>query len=254
MPLKFLPRSILAIGLVCLICGCAAQPSNPSFPITDQQADCDLHRIAAAPKPLDRPLVVIGGFMDPGIASAVVRTRFEGLTRDKRIIDVELGTCLSFDDCRAKIIDAVERAFPGHDPSETTPVDVIGLSMGGLAARYSALPTDPAHRKRLHIARLFTISSPLNGAQLAKAAPDFLPLVGPMRPGSHLLREVNATQSDYPIFSYVRLGDNPVGVAYAAPPGHVAWWLSSPPLNSAHIGALVDPRILTDIARRRRIG
>jgi hypothetical protein len=234
------------------MCGCAAQPSNPSFPVTASQADREMDRIAASPKPLDRPLVIIGGFCDPGLASAIVRMRFEGLTRDKRIIDVELGTCLSFDECRSKVIDAVERAFPSSDPSQTAEVDVIGLSMGGLAARYAAMPIDTAHRKRLQIARLFTISSPMNGAKMAAEIPPLHPMIEPMRPGSQFLTEINAIEPGYPIFSYVRIGDIPVGVSNAAPPGHTAWWLSSPPLNSAHIGSLVDPRILTDIARRLR--
>jgi hypothetical protein len=241
-----------AISLLIFMVGCAAQPTNPSFPITARQADRDLDRIAAAPRPLDRPLVVIGGFTDPGLAPTAVRMRFDELTADKRIINVQLGTCFSFDECRTKVVNAVEHAFPSRDPSQTVAVDVIGLSMGGLAARYAAMPAGPAHRKRLRIARLFTISSPLNGARMAAEAPLVHPLIEPMRPGSKMLRDINAAAPAYPIFSYVRLGDNPVGAFYAAPPGRVAWWLSTPPLSIAHTGAMWDPRILADIARRLR--
>jgi hypothetical protein len=242
----------LLLCLALLIVGCAAPPTNPSFPITDEQADKDLSRIVASRKPLDRPLIIVGGFIDPGIAGPIVRMRYEGLTTDKRIIDVELGTCLTFNECRLKVIDAVDRAFPSADPMQTVPVDVIGLSMGGLASRYAALPTEPGHMKRLQIVRLFTVGSPLNGAKMANEVPGLLPMIEPMRTGSKFVRDINSSEPGYPVFSYVRLGDNPVGVSNAALPGHRAWWLSTPPMNSAHIGAFVDPRITADIVRRLR--
>ncbi len=64
------------------------------------------------------------------------------------------------------VIDAVDQKFPSSDPEVTTEVDVIGYSMGGLAARYAAMPATAVNlsKRRLQIGRLFTISSPHRGA------------------------------------------------------------------------------------------
>ena len=34
--------------------------------------------------------------------------------------------------------------------------------------------------------------------------------------------------------------------------GQRVWWVANDPLQSAHLGAFTDPRILADIARRLR--
>jgi len=208
--------------------------------------------MAAASRKLDRPLLIIGGFLDPGVGNQVVRLKLGALTDDRQIVDVGMGDCFSFDDCRKKVIDAVEATFHSDNLAETVEVDVVGLSMGGLVARYAAMPIDAQHARRLRIARLFTISSPLAGADLAERMPAFHPLMEKMRPGSDFVKAINANAPTYPVFSYVRLGDLPVGAAHAALPGKTAWWLSTPPLEEPHCEGLWDPRILADIARRLR--
>ncbi len=242
--------SLSSLGLFSL--ACAAQPMNPSFPVTREEAKTDLIRIATAPKKLDRPLVIIGGIFDPGFGPHGLRRELNWLTPDRRIVIVPMGECLSFEQCRRKVVHAVDLAFPNADLTETVEVDVIGESMGGLVARYAALPVGEGHARRLHIARLFTISSPLSGAYMAEKLPAIYPLFKPLRPNSDLVKEVNARSLDYPIYSYVRLGDLPVGVSNAAVPGRVAWWLPTPPLTTPHVGAFWDPRIVADIARRLR--
>lgn len=235
-----------------LLSGCATAPTNPSFKITTREADQDLARIVAARKPFARPLVIITGFMDPGLAAFFVQWRFESLSADDRMIAVPMGEGLSFDYCRDKVIDAVERRFPSDDPSRTVEVDVIGLSMGGVVARYAALPPDDKHKRQLRINRLFTVSSPLCGSELAQRVPAVHPLIYPLRPGSRMLAQINSTKPAYAIFPYVLLNDHVIGLPNAAPPGQVAWWLSSPPLGTPHFCALFDSRITADIARRLR--
>ncbi len=127
-------------------------------------------------------------------------------------------------------------------------MDVIGYSMGGVVARFAAIWKE----RPLQIARLFTISSPLIGADRANRLPLLHPLQKHLRSGSPMLAEINATTKDYPIFSYVRLGDEPVGIENAAVPGTVPWWLPTPAFGSPHDGAFSDPRILADITRRLR--
>jgi len=47
-------------------------------------------------------------------------------------------------------------------------------------------------------------------------------------------------------------GDTVVGPQYAAPTGRTAWWVPNPPGELAHVGAMTDPRILSDVLRRLR--
>jgi len=243
---------MLAIGPVTLLSlACAAQPINPSFPITQEQATRDMKRMAASPESLLRPLVIIGGFGDVGVVTCCVGGRFNSLVTDHRIVTVALGDCFSMEGCRKKVIDAVEAKYPSVDPATTTEVDVIGMSMGGVVARYASLPPSESGR-RLRIARLFTISSPLRGSNQADWCPAVHPLISPLRHGSTLLAKINSVEPEYPVFSYVRLGDIAVGASNASEPGQGVWWLPSPALESAHNGAMFDLRILADVARRLR--
>lgn len=235
---------------VVFVGGCASQPANPSFPTRVDSAQKDLGRMESQPHGLRRPLLVVGGILDPGIASGWLKWEFESLTGDRRIIAVSLGDCLSLQDCREKIVSAVQQAFPSESGEQTVEVDVVGYSLGGLASRYAANPARPG--RRLRIARLFAISSPMRGAAAAENLPLLHPMQADLRPGSRVLAALDATDLKYPIFSYVCLNDAVIGEANAALPGQTAWWLPDAPLTAAHGGAFYDPRILADIARRLR--
>jgi pimeloyl-ACP methyl ester carboxylesterase len=244
---------VIAVALIVVLVsfGCAPQPINPSLPITADCAHGDLQRMDRSPKRLDRPLVIISGFMDPGFAAVPLRSTFRAATGDSRILIVTLFECCSFDDCRRKLVRSVNRAFPSGNPKETTEVDVIGYSMGGLVARLAANPLlDNVQRLCIH--RLFTISTPHRGAKEAKELPLLHPLQADMRPGSALIVRLNATPILYEVYCYVRLGDHPVGVRNAVIPDGRLWWVSAPPFSNPHLGAPYDPRILADIARRLR--
>ncbi len=230
--------------------GCATDPVNPSFPTKLEIAQDDLKRIEASPKPLERPLVVIGGFLDPGIASSWLKAEFSSLTGDRRIVAVELFDCGSLQECREKVVGSVEKAFPSPSPDVTEEVDVVGVSLGGLAARYASSPAGQG--KRLRIAHLFTISSPLRGAKLAEDLPMLIPFQAELRPGSREMTELNAWQASYPTYSYICLGDDIIGDGNAAVAGKTPWWLSKAPMADVHGGAFYDARILADITRRLR--
>ena len=235
-------------------CSNAPAPTNPSFPVTFSEARVALDRMAAHPRPLDRPLVVIGGFLDPNVSPPLYKLHFQRLTNDDRIVTVSVGLCGSFAECRQKVVEAVDRAYPSSDPTWTTEVDVVGASLGGLVARYAAAPSDdPAKPRRLKIARLFSISSPQSGATLANTL-GFTQYHRDMRPGSPFMQALAAhdAQATYQLYPYVRLKDEIVGEQYAAPPNRVPLWLPNPPLTLAHAGAMADPRILADIAKRLR--
>lgn len=237
-------RGLFVITILCLV-GCASEPINPSFSVTRHDASAVLREIAQHRQALDRPLVIVGGFSDPGIGSAVVAAKVRRLVADDRIVCVNVFSGTTFQDCRRQLIDSVSAKFPGQK------VDVIGLSMGGLVARYAA--TGDEEGEYLPIARLFTISSPHRGAKLA-SIPTFDQKVVDMRPGSKFLSDLamrDATVA-YELFCYTRLGDDAVGEALAAPPGKTAWWVSNPAFESAHLGAMTDDRIVADIILRLR--
>lgn len=256
-------RRLPLAALLFLITGCALDEPmvNPSFSISSDDARQLLRNEAAHPRPLPRPLVIVGGFRDPGIAPPVLKNQVHAWTGDDRIVPVSLSFCFSFDDCRKRITDAVQAAYPSDVPDETIEVDVIGVSMGGLAARHAAIrePPDasPSNHpiRRLQIARLFTIGSPLRGAALAAEVPFTLhPLQVAMRPGSTLLRSIESAPlraSDlYQIYSYVRLNDPYMLETETAITGQTPWWLVAPAMSPPHEMAFQDPRILADILRR----
>jgi pimeloyl-ACP methyl ester carboxylesterase len=154
------------------------------------------------------------------------------------------------------VLAAVERAAPsGAEAEWTAEVDVVGASLGGLVARYAAAPpqSSEGNRKRLRIARLFTISSPHDGANLAESVA-LTQFHRDLRPNSAFLRRL--AESDphptYELYPYVHLGDEIVGEQHAAPAGTNPLWLSNPPLAPAHLSAMLDERILADISRRLR--
>jgi len=244
--------SVLSIPF--LFTACAARPQNPSFPVTFSQAGKAVDEMRADPQPLSRPLVIIGGFGDLNISPPLFKNFFQTISRDSKIITVSVGFCQSFHECRQKVIEEIDKALPSTDPNFTAEVDVVGASLGGLVARYSAAPSDdPAHPRRLKIARLFSISSPHSGATLANLIA-ITAYHRDLRPNSAFLQRLAEQDADatYELYPYVRVHDELVGAKYAAPPGVDPFWLPNPPLTMAHLGAIIDTRILADIARRLR--
>ena len=229
-------------------------PVNPSFPVTETQARQAIAQMRSEPRTLRRPVVLIGGFLDPAVASNFEKSFFQSVSERAVLIPVSIGFCNSFAECREKVIAAVDAACPDNDPKWTTEVDVVGVSLGGLVARYAAAPSlDPGHPRRLRIARLFSISSPQSGAKLAETA-GFTEFHREIKPGSEFLRKLAASdaQASYQIYAYTHLNDDIVGEAYSAPPGMTPYWLASDSVLLSHANAMADDRILADIARRLR--
>ena len=253
---------LLSLFLCLAVSGCfaggAVSTSNSSFDVTLSDAQQVLRAMKADPKPLERPLVVLGGFCDPGVASAHLRKEFRRLTGDRRVVGVSFLFCGDFDACKREVIAAVDKAFPTDDPAWTTEVDVIGVSMGGLVARYAAAP-DPflPDARRLRVARMFTISTPHRGATLA-VMPTLHTLQLDMRANSRFLRSLERREAKpgenprYELYPYVRLGDVIVGSENAAPEGQNPLWVPAAPFQESHMMAVLDARIIADVARRLR--
>jgi len=245
---------ITVLSIPFLFTACAARPTNPSFPLTFSDAGKAVDEMRAEPRPLSRPLVIIGGFGDPNVSPPLFKNFFQTISRDSQIITVSVCFCQSFNECRQKVIEAVDKAWPTTDPDFTAEVDVVGACLGGLVARHAAAPSDdPAHPRRLKISRLFSISSPHTGATLARLV-SLTSYHRDMRPNSAFLNKLaqHDAKATYELYPYVRLHDEIVGARHAAPPGVDPIWLPNPPLTMAHFGAMIDVRILADIARRLR--
>ncbi len=245
---------LLALGAALLaLPACSAdKPLNPSFPFTLDAAREDLQRMRDEPRPLERPVVVIAGYLDPGIAVGRLRRRIaDAFDEPEMVLTISLFGDDDFDECRERVIKRVQRQFPSDDPTETVEVDVIGVSMGGLVALDASIPREG--ERRLRIARLFTIATPFRGARLA-GFPTLDDRVRDMRRGSEFLQSLDNGHAppQYTIYPYVRLRDRIVGAGNAAPEGATAWWVANIPFEFAHIKAYRDPRILADIARRLR--
>lgn len=242
--------------------GCTTPPVNPSFPLTEREANKVLEQMAKSPQPLQRPVVILAGFLDPGFASDEMLRVIQPTVTGGPVIKVAFNDCRTFDDCRARVLAAVVEALPelttvGDGRFETIEVDVVTNSMGGLVARHAALWPErsaaPHADTRLRVARLMTISAPHRGSALASADSSD-PLDRDMAPGSTFIQRLDAAlpDADYELVCYVRLGDRLVGVDNCAPPGLVAFWVPDPPLEPAHIFAYHDRRLLCDVASRLR--
>ena len=60
----------LLLSVIISSVGCSADiPANPSFALTYSDAKAALAQMRNDPKPLVRPLIIAGGYQDPGLAS-----------------------------------------------------------------------------------------------------------------------------------------------------------------------------------------
>ncbi len=248
------PVALLCGCLASLLTACAADnPMNPSFALKYRDAVTALDEMEKQPAPLSRPVVILAGLWDPGLATDHIADELRKVADESAtFIEVSFIGAGDFDECRERVLDAVNEALPSADSKWTAAVDVVAVSMGGLVARYAAGPrADGGHR--LNMIRLFTLSTPHRGANLA-----WVNLgdrrIAAMNGGSPFLVELDEAlpDSQYELVPYVRLGDSVVGVRNAAPPGRGAWWVATPAFDLAHARCAHDARILADIARRLR--
>ncbi|CAN5884734.1 hypothetical protein BH11VER1_BH11VER1_05850 [soil metagenome] len=256
-----LPYKIMLLLLLACISACTTPPVNHSFSVSIRDANADLKRMKSDPRPLPRPLLILSGISEPGIAPLMLSDSFEKTSDDHRIISVTFPILANMEECRQIVIHTVEKNFPCDDPSFTTEVDVIGLSMGGVIGRFSAstipLAYPSASHKKLRIHRLFTIGSPHRGANLADLPPLNSQHID-LRKDSDFIKRLNTPGVDgagpggYRIVAYCRLEDGIVGAANSAPPHQTPRWVHRPFFEPGHVGSMFDVRIIADIARQLR--
>ena len=252
---QLFPLSKWCLVVLFHMTGCASHTEpNPSFSLTVKQARADLKQMAQQPVTLERPVIVLGGYGDPGIIADILAGELRKATGDDRIEGISFPFHTKFDQCRATLLEKIQKRFPGNDPRQTIEVDVVAVSMGSLVARYAAMPgAEDEDRVRLRVVRLFTIGGPHRGAEMA-SVPTLDQLIIDMRPGSQFLATLDEQlpAAGYTLYPYARLDDTIVGEQNAAPPGQRVWWVPNTPLAEGHLSASGDARIIADIARRLR--
>ncbi|MBX3403729.1 MAG: hypothetical protein KF699_10005 [Phycisphaeraceae bacterium] len=244
--------SILVLLLLLYAAGCSADsPANPSFPLTVAAAKAELAQMQESPRPASRPIIIIGGYADPGIIVSQLAAKLRRVLADETpIITVAPGWTWTMEDARRRLLDEVEAELARAEQELNIEIDVVAYSMGGLVARRAAMP-DEKDQRRLSIVRLMTIATPHRGADWAQL-PTLEDRVVDMRAGSAFLCALDECEQGFEVLPYCRLGDWIVGCENAAPPGRTAWWVPNQPLQFGHLDAHKDPRILADIARRLR--
>ena len=244
--------------LILLLLGGCALPIHPGFPISESQALSARDAMKQRPKALERPLVIIGGYRAP--YHVQVRTMTGRLIKMTSQVRADaLGVSVMYDgsieSATDHVIRNIEAMWPSDDPDMTVEVDVVGVSMGGLVARHGAVSgirSDGSMRKRLRIARLYTVATPHLGACLADSlTPDYM--TRQMKKGSAFLTALDEADADraYEMFCYARTNDAVVGATRTAPIGMSPYWVHGPWMLS-HVTVARDWRICADIARRLR--
>jgi pimeloyl-ACP methyl ester carboxylesterase len=241
---------LLLTGIMLGALGCTGT-MNPSFPLSMEQAKAAIEQMEADPMALQRPLIVVAGYGDAGIAEKYLKDHLSLSLRGQPIVPVAFGGAKSFAECRDRMIEVVDEHLTSDDPDTTAQVDVVANSMGGLVAVYAAAPD--VEGRRLRIARLFTISTPFSGADIANV-PFVSKFVKDMRPRSQFIAQMQERLAgiDYQIIPYVRLDDTWVGANHTGPLDTPPWWVPTGPFTMAHLFAYKDPRFHADILRRLR--
>lgn len=268
-------RRLASLALVAMTLvaasGCGG-PTNPSFALTTAEARGVLRQMRNQPVELERPVLVLAGFLDPGFASDGIATEIRRTTTGGPVIPVTFLGTNSFEQCRARVRRSLRIAYPELAATGgRLEVDVVGVSMGGLVARSLVAEASPTTTGPLDVApelvvrRIFTIATPHRGAKLA-GLPTLDGRVADMRAGSTFLATLDAARADGTdrpvhgpapddgpeIVTYARLGDIIVGEERTSLPGEVPIWVPTPPFALSHLQAAGDPRILADILRRLR--
>jgi hypothetical protein len=209
------------------------------------RARADLRRMADDPRPIVRDVFVVPGYRaHDSLGEHLARALRACVTEPRRVVSKGHQKCATFecsmDVCRR----AIDEAFGAG-----AELDFVGVSMGGLLGRALA---EPEHGG-LNIRRLFTISTPHRGANLANlVAPDLA--AKDMIPGSDRLHwlDERLERSPYAMRCYARTRDWWVGSENTAPTGRSAIVLRSPIHTLSHLLVTRDPRIVADIARHLR--
>ncbi len=193
---------------------------------------------AGDPRPLPRPVVIVTGWLIPAWWVNSVHRWLERCSTNGHVVVMRVPCAVELPlPLMAERL--IERAGGG-------PVDVVGISLGGVLAREAARTN---RSRRLDVRRMFTIASPHRGARLVAR---FVPhhQARAVAPGSRYLDELNADASSqsFPITTFRLRGDHLINRASAHAVGTMhADWEPLTRLLPAHSIVAHDPRVLAMI-------
>ena len=234
--------------------------ANPNFDLTPDQQAAEWERMRREPRPLERPLVVLAGYHSPLVTSRLVAQNLCTLTSGvpSSVHAIAYPFAINIASAADRTMSEIQQRFPSSDPEQTRELDVVGISMGGLVARYAAAARVKNGRTspRLNIRRLFTIATPHRGAKIARVvAVDRA--AHEMVQGSSFLFQLDQdfAQRSYELVCYAQLRDWWVGATNAAPPGLTPYWTDTRGLLAftlSHFAVNSNRALLLDLARRLR--
>ena len=247
--------------------GCISMPErNTGLGATAETCAAAAKEMARDHKPLARHVIILNGYRGLPTAASRRARHLAALTSGNRadFLAISYTFDTDIDRITREVIDGVQETWPSDDPAQTVEVDVVAISMGGLIARWAALPPEqriregapapasPPAGRRLRIANLYTLGTPHRGAILADTfTPD--PAARDMAAGSGFLRTLDAHLSGagYSMVCYAQLRDGIAGATRCAPPGSNPIWTSGTFLAS-HFRVYDNSLFEADIARRLR--
>ncbi|MEQ8769902.1 MAG: thioesterase domain-containing protein [Phycisphaerales bacterium] len=212
---------------------------------TPEEAARLRRRMRRTPAPIDRPVVVISGYLDPGLYAGVVSRELRRLTsHDPADFHVARFALHGAIEPMAERVTEKLRAIGSES------FDLVGLSMGGLIARRVAAVVNAAGDRRVE--RVFTLGTPHRGSTLAeRIAPT--EAARQMRPGSEFLRALDAAlgPSGIELVAYQMEEDAVIGDGRGVPEGHPGIRLPRR-AGEPHLHIMGDPIAILDIGRRLR--
>lgn len=246
---------------------------NPAVTTSPRDVERAIAEMLASKKSLARPVLILNGYHGWSGLAYSHRDRLATLTSKNRddFLAVSYAFATDIIDASTRVLNAVQERWA--DANGNVPqLDVLGISMGGLVARWCAMSPDAraklpvvagqrggrsgsTPRLQLDIARLFTFASPHRGAILAdKIAPD--PAGQAMKTDSKFVAAMNDEEVVRQtrigeMICYTQLRDTWVGARNTSPPGVHPCWVDGPPLF-AHFTAARNPIVFADVARQLR--
>jgi hypothetical protein len=227
---------------------------NPDFHLDDAALHAEMARMAREPRPLERPVVILGGWHSPGVANwsieSVLRPHTSGRKED--FLSITYPFHLSVGGAAAAAVRTMrERGFWDRE------LDLVGVSMGGVVAR--GLAAGAFGHGEMRVRRIFTIATPHRGAKIARVAV-LDRCAWELRPGSKFMAGINRRNGEErnsgpELVCYGALRDWWIGARNTAPPWAQPHWIDVPPgfgRLCSHFAINHDRRVLVDIALRLR--
>ncbi|MGB3691952.1 MAG: alpha/beta fold hydrolase [Spirulinaceae cyanobacterium] len=130
---------------------------------------------------MKNPVLLIHGFFRKKSIFNKIYTYLTSLGWEVHRIDLSPGNAtVGLDKLALQVADYIDRVFPASQP-----IDLVGLSMGGLVTRYYVQKLGGVKK----VERFITISAPHKGTYLAYSLP--IPGCKQMQPESNFLQELN---------------------------------------------------------------